>query len=58
MDYKASSTAKLKSLNDDLKKELAELKTEIEENDLVHGIPYKPFSYAPHIFNLEFLLKL
>ena len=46
MDYKVSSTAKLKSLNEDLKKELAELKTEIEENDLVHGIPSKPLAYA------------
>ena len=46
MDYKVSSTTKLKSLNDDLKRELAELKTEIEENDLVHGIPSKPLSYV------------
>ena len=43
--YKLASTDRVKELELELHKELQELKNEIEENDMVHGISARTVRY-------------
>ncbi|XP_064633719.1 uncharacterized protein LOC135491668 [Lineus longissimus] len=45
--YKVSGTENLKALERELGKELQELKNEIEENEMVHGLPARTISSLP-----------
>ncbi len=44
--YTVSGSEKVKNLETDLQRELAELKNELEENEMVHGIT-KTIRYEP-----------
>jgi hypothetical protein len=46
--YKVSATENLRALEGDLAKELQELRNEIEENEMVHGLPARTIRYFPY----------
>lgn len=50
--YQASKTEKVLDLEKDLKRELEELKQEIEENDTVLEMPSKAIRYVSYIIGL------
>lgn len=43
--YRVAGSEKVRDLEFELNKELEELKNELEENTLIHGIPSKPIRY-------------
>ncbi|XP_064604712.1 uncharacterized protein LOC135469969 isoform X2 [Liolophura sinensis] len=45
--YRVAGSEKVQDLEVELKKELDELKNELEENAMIHGIPSKPISSVP-----------
>ncbi|XP_074645051.1 uncharacterized protein LOC141901606 isoform X2 [Tubulanus polymorphus] len=55
--YRVTSTEGVKSLERDLNKELNELKNEIEENEMVHGIPPKPICSVPLPKDVDYFRK-
>ncbi|KAK3588936.1 hypothetical protein CHS0354_023696 [Potamilus streckersoni] len=55
--YRVSGTDKVLDLDTDLRKDLDELKSEIEENEMVHQIPHKPISSVPLPKDAEYFMK-
>ncbi|ESO99502.1 hypothetical protein LOTGIDRAFT_113311 [Lottia gigantea] len=52
--YQVSKSEKVLDAEKDLKKDLAELKSELEENEMVHGIPVKTISSVPLPRDVEY----
>ena len=52
--YEVCKTEKVQELNHELERELADLKAEVEENEMVHGI-YRTIRYFAGHFRYTFL---
>ena len=56
MKYVASSTDRLKEMNNLLGQDLSDLKNELEENEMVHGIT-RPIRYSTIQYLLKYILN-